>query len=87
MPQAALNPAFLRRTDEVGLSARSAECLTGAGILYVGALVQMSEIELLRVPHVGGNTLREIKTMLASLGLHLGMEVPNWPPANIERGR
>jgi DNA-directed RNA polymerase subunit alpha len=84
MPQAAHNPAFLKGTGEVGLSARSTECLTGAGILYVGDLVQMSEIELLRVPHVGRNTLIEIKTMLAGLGLHLGMEVPNWPPAKIK---
>jgi DNA-directed RNA polymerase subunit alpha len=84
MTQAALNPALLRRTDEVGLSARSAECLTGAGILCVGDLVQMIEIELLRVPHVGRTTLIEIKTMLAGLGLHLGMEVPNWPPAKIK---
>jgi DNA-directed RNA polymerase subunit alpha len=85
MPGYALNPAFLRRTDEVGLSERTAECLTGADILYIGDLVQMTEIELLRRPHVGRGTLHDIKVMLAGLGLHLGMVVPHWPPENLGR--
>jgi DNA-directed RNA polymerase subunit alpha len=80
MTQHALNPVLLRRTDEVGLSERTAACLTTANIVYIGELVQMIEIELLRTPHVGRGALHEIKVMLAGLGLHLGMEVPSWPP-------
>ena len=85
MPQDVLNPALLRRTDEVGLSQRTALCLTTANIMYIGELVQMIEIELLRQPHIGRTALHEIKTMLAGLKLHLGMEVPGWPPENIGR--
>jgi len=80
MTQHALNPVLLRRTDEVGLSERTAACLTTANIVYIGELVQMIKIELLRMPHVGRGALHEIKAMLAGLGLHLGMEVPSWPP-------
>jgi DNA-directed RNA polymerase subunit alpha len=85
MPQHPLNPALLRRTDEVGLSERTAMCLTTANIVYIGDLVQMIEIELMRTPHIGPTTLREIKAMLAGLKLHLGMQVPGWPPENIGR--
>ncbi len=85
MPQHALNPVLLRRTDEVGLSQRTALCLTTANITYIGELVQMIEIELLRTPHVGATALHEIKVMLAGLELHLGMEVPGWPPENLGR--
>jgi DNA-directed RNA polymerase subunit alpha len=85
MPQQALNPALLSRTDKVGLSERTAECLTGADILYIGDLVQMSEIELLGMAHVGRGTLKEIKVMLAGLGLHLGMVVPDWPAESLGR--
>lgn len=85
MPQHALSPILLRRTDEVGLSQRTAACLTTANIVYIGDLVQMIEIELLRTPHVGATALHEIKVMLAGLGLHLGMQVPSWPPENIGR--
>ena len=85
MPEHVLNPALLRRTDEVGLSQRTAACLTTANIMFIGELVQMIEIELLRTPHVGATALHEIKTMLAGLKLHLGMEVPGWPPEDIGR--
>jgi DNA-directed RNA polymerase subunit alpha len=85
MPQDAREPALLRRTDEVGLSERTAECLTSAGIVYVGELVQMTEIELLHTPHVGRGALHEIKVMLAGLGLQLGMVLLDWPPENLRR--
>ena len=85
MPNDALNPVLLRRTDEVGLSQRTATCLTTANIAHIGDLVQMIEIELLRTPHVGATALHEIKVMLAGLGLHLGMEVPGWPAENLGR--
>jgi DNA-directed RNA polymerase subunit alpha len=84
MPGHALNPVLLKRTDEVGLSPRSAECLRNANIVYIGELVQMSHVELLRAPHVGRKSLDEIMLMLAGLGLHLCMEVSGWPPDNIE---
>jgi DNA-directed RNA polymerase subunit alpha len=76
------NPALLRRTDNVGLAERTAKCLTDAGIVHIGDLVQMTESELLRLPHVGRGSLHEIKMMLAGLRLHLGMVLPDWPPKN-----
>jgi DNA-directed RNA polymerase subunit alpha len=85
MPPHELNPALLRRTDEVGLSERTARCLTGAGIMHIGDLVQMIESELLHTPHVGREALHEIKAMLTGLGLHLGMVVPDWPPQDLRR--
>jgi DNA-directed RNA polymerase subunit alpha len=85
MPQHALNPVLLKRTDEVGLSSRTALCLTTANIVYIGDLVQLTEVELLRTPHIGGATLHDIKTILAGLGLHLGMFVPGWPPEDAAR--
>lgn len=85
MPQNALNPVLLKRTDEIGLSARTVRCLTTANILYIGDLVQLVEIDLLRTPHIGGTALHDIKMTLAGLGLHLSMMVPGWPPENIGR--
>jgi DNA-directed RNA polymerase subunit alpha len=84
MPQH-LNPVLLRRTNEVGLSERTTACLTTANITYIGDLVQLTEIELLYKPHIGLSALREIKSMLVGLGLHLGMWVPDWPPESIRR--
>jgi DNA-directed RNA polymerase subunit alpha len=83
MPQHALNPILLRRTDDVGLSQRTVLCLTTANIPYLGDLVQMMEIDLLRSPHIGRTGLHEIKMMLAGLKLHLGMVVPGWPPESL----
>lgn len=85
MPQHARDPVLRKRTDEVGMSARTALCLTTANILYVGDLVQMTESELLRTPHIGVATLHDIKVILAGLGLHLGMQVDGWPPEDIGR--
>ncbi len=77
------NPTFLRKIDEVGLSDRTVLVLKNGSLFYIGDLVQRSEMELLRVPHLGGTALLEIKTVLAGLELHLGMEVRNWPPENL----
>ena len=79
-----LNPAFLTFVDELELSVRSASCLHNDNIIYVGDLVQKTEAEMLRTPNFGRKPLNEIKEMLAHMGLHLGMEVPGWPPKNIE---
>jgi hypothetical protein len=78
------NPAFLTFVDELELSVRSASCLHNDNIIYVGDLVQKTEAEMLRTPNFGRKPLNEIKEVLAHMGLHLGMEVPGWPPKNIE---
>ena len=84
IPDLAFNPAFLKKVDELELSVRAAECLKNDNIIYIGDLVQKSEAELLRTPNFGRKSLNEIKEVLAQMGLHLGMEVPGWPPENIE---
>ena len=78
------NPAFLKKVDELELSVRSANCLKNDNIVYIGDLVQKTEAEMLRTPNFGRKSLNEIKEVLAQMGLHLGMEVPGWPPENIE---
>ncbi|MFG1395959.1 DNA-directed RNA polymerase subunit alpha [Xanthobacter sp. VTT E-85237] len=78
------NPALLKKVDELELSVRSANCLKNDNIVYIGDLIQKSETEMLRTPNFGRKSLNEIKEVLASMGLHLGMEVPGWPPENIE---
>src|SRR5690606_21318468 len=77
------NPNLLRKVDELELSVRSANCLKNDNIVYIGDLVQKSEAEMLRTPNFGRKSLNEIKEVLATMGLHLGMEVPGWPPENI----
>jgi DNA-directed RNA polymerase subunit alpha len=84
IPELAFNPAFLKKVDELELSVRSANCLKNDNIVYIGDLVQKSEGEMLRTPNFGRKSLNEIKEVLAQMGLHLGMEVPGWPPENIE---
>jgi len=84
VPQLAFNPAFLKKVDELELSVRSANCLKNDNIVYIGDLVQKTEAEMLRTPNFGRKSLNEIKEVLAQMGLHLGMEVPGWPPENIE---
>ena len=84
IPDLAFNPAFLKKVDELELSVRSANCLKNDNIVYIGDLVQKSEAEMLRTPNFGRKSLNEIKEVLANMGLHLGMDVPNWPPENIE---
>lgn len=76
--------ALLKKVDELELSVRSANCLKNDNIVYIGDLIQKSEGEMLRTPNFGRKSLNEIKEVLAEMGLHLGMDVPNWPPENIE---
>ena len=78
------NRNLLRKVDELELSVRSANCLKNDNIVYIGDLVQKSEGEMLRTPNFGRKSLNEIKEVLLQMGLNLGMEIPNWPPENIE---
>ena len=82
--QSLINKNLLRKVDELELSVRSANCLKNDNIVYIGDLVQKSEAEMLRTPNFGRKSLNEIKEVLANMGLHLGMEITNWPPENIE---
>jgi DNA-directed RNA polymerase subunit alpha len=79
-----LNRNLLKKVDELELSVRSANCLKNDNIIYIGDLVQKTEAEMLRTPNFGRKSLNEIKEVLASMGLRLGMEIPGWPPENIE---
>jgi len=83
-PDLPFNPALLKKVDELELSVRSANCLKNDNIVYIGDLIQKTEGEMLRTPNFGRKSLNEIKEVLASMGLSLGMDVPNWPPENIE---
>jgi DNA-directed RNA polymerase subunit alpha len=78
------NRNLLRKVDELELSVRSANCLKNDNIVYIGDLIQKTEAEMLRTPNFGRKSLNEIKEVLAQMGLHLGMEVSEWPPENIE---
>lgn len=78
------NRNLLRKVDELELSVRSANCLKSDNIVYIGDLVQKSEGEMLRTPNFGRKSLNEIKEVLTQMGLNLGMQIPNWPPENIE---
>jgi DNA-directed RNA polymerase subunit alpha len=79
-----LNRYLLKKVDELELSVRSANCLKNDNIIYIGDLVQKTEAEMLRTPNFGRKSLNEIKEVLSSMGLRLGMDIPNWPPENIE---
>jgi DNA-directed RNA polymerase subunit alpha len=79
-----LNRFLLKKVDELELSVRSANCLKNDNIIYIGDLVQKTEAEMLRTPNFGRKSLNEIKEVLSSMGLRLGMEIPGWPPENIE---
>jgi len=83
-PELPFNPALLKKVDELELSVRSANCLKNDNIVYIGDLIQKTEGEMLRTPNFGRKSLNEIKEVLTGMGLHLGMDVPNWPPENIE---
>jgi DNA-directed RNA polymerase subunit alpha len=83
-PDLPFNPALLKKVDELELSVRSANCLKNDNIVYIGDLIQKTEGEMLRTPNFGRKSLNEIKEVLTSMGLSLGMDVPNWPPENIE---
>ena len=79
-----LNRFLLKKVDELELSVRSANCLKNDNIIYIGDLVGKTEAEMLRTPNFGRKSLNEIKEVLSSMGLRLGMEIPGWPPENIE---
>lgn len=81
---ATINRYLLKKVDELELSVRSANCLKNDNIIYIGDLVQKTEAEMLRTPNFGRKSLNEIKEVLSSMGLRLGMEIPGWPPENIE---
>ena len=83
-PDLPFNKNLLRRVEELELSVRSANCLKNDNIIYIGDLVQKTEGEMLRTPNFGRKSLNEIKHVMEQMGLHLGMEIPNWPPENID---
>jgi DNA-directed RNA polymerase subunit alpha len=78
------NPLLLKKVDELELSVRSANCLKNDNIVYIGDLIQKTEAEMLRTPNFGRKSLNEIKEVLTVMGLHLGMDIVDWPPDNIE---
>ncbi len=75
---------LLKKVDELELSVRSANCLKNDNIVYIGDLVRKTEAEMLRTPNFGRKSLNEIKEVLNSMNLRFGMEIPEWPPENIE---
>lgn len=79
----AIDPILLRPVDDLELTVRSANCLKAESIYYIGDLIQRSEVELLKTPNLGKKSLTEIKDVLASHGLSLGMKLDNWPPPNL----
>ena len=79
------DPLLLRPVDELELTVRSANCLKAENIYYIGDLIQRSENELLKTPNLGRKSLNEIKEVLASRGLTLGMKLENWPPAGLDK--
>jgi DNA-directed RNA polymerase subunit alpha len=81
------DPILLRPVDELELTVRSANCLKAENIFYIGDLIQRSENELLKTPNLGRKSLNEIKEVLASRGLTLGMKLESWPPAGLEAKR
>lgn len=80
-----VDPTLLRPVDDLELTVRSANCLKAENIFYIGDLIQRSENELLKTPNLGRKSLNEIKDVLASKGLSLGMKLENWPPVGLEK--
>lgn len=79
-----VDPVLLRPVDDLELTVRSANCLKAENIYYIGDLVQRTEVELLKTPNLGKKSLTEIKDVLASRGLSLGMRLDSWPPASLK---
>jgi len=79
------DPILLRPVDELELTVRSANCLKAENIYYIGDLIQRTENELLKTPNLGRKSLNEIKEVLASRGLTLGVRLENWPPAGLDK--
>ena len=80
-----IDPILLRPVDDLELTVRSANCLKAETIYYIGDLIQRTEVELLKTPNLGKKSLTEIKDVLASRGLSLGMRLENWPPASLKQ--
>ena len=78
-----LDPILLRPVDDLELTVRSANCLKAENIYYIGDLIRRTEVELLKTPNLGKKSLTEIKDVLASRGLSLGMRLENWPPSSL----
>jgi len=83
--QTTVDPILLRPVDDLELTVRSANCLKAENIYYIGDLIQRTETELLKTPNLGRKSLNEIKEVLASRGLTLGMKLENWPPVGLEK--
>lgn len=83
--QSSVDPILLRPVDDLELTVRSANCLKAENIYYIGDLIQRTETELLKTPNLGRKSLNEIKEVLASRGLTLGMKLENWPPVGLEK--
>ena len=81
--EADIDPVLLRPVDDLELTVRSANCLKAESIYFIGDLIQRTEVELLKTPNLGKKSLTEIKDVLASRGLSLGMRLENWPPAGL----
>lgn len=80
-----VDPLLLRTVDDLELTVRSANCLKAENIYFIGDLVQRTEVELLKTPNLGKKSLTEIKDVLASRGLSLGVKIENWPPLSLQR--
>ena len=83
--QTSVDPVLVRPVDDLELTVRSANCLKAENIYYIGDLIQRTETELLKTPNLGRKSLNEIKEVLASRGLTLGMKLEGWPPAGLEK--
>lgn len=81
----AFDPLLLRPVDDLELTVRSANCLKAENIFYIGDLIQRTEVDLLKTPNLGKKSLTEIKDVLATKGLSLGMRLENWPPDSLKR--
>jgi DNA-directed RNA polymerase subunit alpha len=79
------DPLLMRPVDDLELTVRSANCLKAENIFYIGDLIQRTEVDLLRTPNLGKKSLMEIKDVLATKGLQLGMRLENWPPEGLKR--
>jgi DNA-directed RNA polymerase subunit alpha len=79
------DPMLLRPVDDLELTVRSANCLKAENIFFIGDLIQRTEVDLLKTPNLGRKSLTEIKDVLASKGLSLGMRLENWPPDSLKR--
>ena len=83
-PEDKIDPILLRPVDDLELTVRSANCLKAENIHYIGDLIQRTEVELLKTPNLGKKSLTEIKDVLASRGLSLGLRLENWPPSSLQ---